>query len=130
MEDKVDIYGKLDALLERRSPDALVDRSLELDDFPVLVEVVGPAEVAAAKAADRRVTDRRMVDRRRSERRAEAEPAVVADPPPGQQGEADIDRLVTLLERRLEELMLRQQAGVEETIRKVLRKELSRRRSS
>ena len=45
-EGSKDLFGKIDALFEKRAPDALVDKGLEYEDFPVLTEVIGSAPAA------------------------------------------------------------------------------------
>lgn len=62
-EGSKDLFGKIDALFEKRAPDALVDKGLEYEDFPVLTEVVGKAPEAQTTWGDpeRRVLDRRAL---------------------------------------------------------------------
>ena len=98
-EGSKDLFGKIDALFEKRSPDALIDKGLEHEDFPLLTDVIAPPESPAlapepelapvsetvaspAQASpessdqpvvfgepERRVWERRRQDRRGEERR-------------------------------------------------------------
>lgn len=127
---KADLFGKIDALLGRRAPDALLDKSLEFEDFPLLTEVVAAASDAPQpgerRLGERRVLDRRLGDRRQAGRRAGDRQA--APPPlPADLG-VDLARLLEVLEQRLTELFIRQQLRMEDAVRKAIRDELDRRR--
>ena len=76
MSGSRDLFGKIDALFEKRDPDVLLDKGLEHEDFPVLTEVVAATEEASARgnaterrAGERRDSERRDRDRRVGERR-------------------------------------------------------------
>lgn len=135
-EDK-DLFGKIDALFEKRAADALVDKGLEYEDFPVLTEVIAPALSAAGwDGGNRRLEERRLAERRQLERRLgdrREDPRRLADRPglapdhPGPSGGEEADRLVQALEQRLTELFIRQQLRLEEVVRKVVRDELEQR---
>lgn len=136
-EDK-DLFGKIDALFEKRAADALVDKGLEYEDFPLLTEVIAPAPAAVGwdggnrfdqdrRQAGRRQEERRLGDRRQDPRRladrAAAEPLARAELPGG-----ETERLVQAMEQRLTELFIRQQLRLEEAVRKAVRDELDRHR--
>ena len=64
-----DLFGKIDALFEKRATGALVDKGLDYEDFPVLTEVVGTAPAAPSTwgGPDRREESRRRCCERRRE---------------------------------------------------------------
>ncbi len=124
-----DLVAKMDALLRKHPPDALIDRGLDDDDFPLLEDVVaaqGEAHGAPGgverRQADRRQAERRTQQRRSGERRQVdarlAEPALTEPP--------DLERLFDALERRLADLFIRQQLRTEDAVRKIVREELAR----
>lgn len=135
-EGSKDLFGKIDALFEKRAPDALVDKGLEYDDFPVLTEVVGTAPAAQFTwgEPERRVFDRRMDNRRQDERRGEErrlgdrrEAEQSEAPPPRPVADKDeVEQLVQAVELRLSDLFIRQQLRLEEAVRKVVREEMGR----
>jgi hypothetical protein len=122
-----DLFGKIDALFEKHGPDALIDRSLEQEDFPVLDEIIEPAPVGPHRAEgdDRRREDRRRLDRRGGDRRQVE--ARLAERP--EFGAGDLDRLFDVIERRLADLFIRQQLRTEEAVRRIVREEIGRRGS-
>ncbi len=130
-EDKPDLFGKIDALLGRRAPDALLDKEPDFEDFPLLTEVVGSNRAAGEerrvrdrRQQDRRGEDRRLGDRRQEGRRAtDARPGNMPPPPPADMG-PEMERLVTAMERRLTDMFIRQQLRMEEAVRKAIRDEL------
>lgn len=138
-ETSKDLFGKIDALFEKRSPAVLVDKGLEGDDFPVLTEVLGtlpaPAQRPEAPMPERRQTERRGAERRQQDRpgpeRRQADRRQVATAPataPRPVVNADeVERLVQAVEARLEDLFIRQQLRMEEAVRKVIREELDKR---
>ena len=135
-EGSKDLFGKIDALFEKRAPDALVDKGLEYDDFPVLTEVVGTAPAAqfAWGEPERRVFDRRMDSRRQEERRGDErrlgdrrEAEQPEAPPPRPVADKDeVEHLVQAVELRLSDLFIRQQLRLEEAVRKVVREEIQK----
>lgn len=135
-EGSKDLFGKIDALFEKRAPDALVDKGLEYDDFPVLTEVVGTAPAAQftwgepeRRVFDRRIDDRRHQDRRGDERRLgdrrEAKQSEALPPRPVADKD-EVEQLVQAVELRLSDLFIRQQLRLEEMVRKVVREEMRR----
>ncbi len=124
-----DLVAKMEALLRKHPPDALIDRGLDDDDFPLLEDVVaahdeqhGAPGGVERRQADRRQADRRTQQRRLGERRQVdarlAEPSMTAPP--------DLERLFEALERRLADLFIRQQLRTEDAVRKIVREELAR----
>lgn len=115
-DDNQDIFGKIDALLEKRAGFGTGEAHRHPDDdFPLLTEVVEPQP----SLQDRRRGDRRMAaDRRQGERRKEflARPdylrATLSD--------EQFNRFLAQFERKLEDLFIRQQLRLEEAIRRAL----------
>lgn len=136
-EASKDLFGKIDALFEKRAPDVLVDKGMEHEDFPVLTEVLGqaPPEPVRPGEPERRVFDRRGVDRRQADRRGQErrlgdrrQANQTAEPPPRPlASKEEVERLVQAMELRLADLFIRQQLRMEEAVRKVIREELARR---
>lgn len=130
-----DIYGKIDALLGRRLAVAPSRDIAELDDFPLLTEVVSrddALEPILPSGWDEEATESppaRGVDAVANED-ADSEPATnfpnLGILPPAY----DLDLLAQLppdpLEDRLAEMVARQQAQLEAMIRRVVREELER----
>lgn len=96
------LYGKMDKLLDKRGPDALIEHAqpvAEPTDFPCLTDVVEPAQ---AKPATRQV---------------EADVAGIEPSP---------DLLATI-ETRLAGLLARHRQEVDEAVRRIVQEELARR---
>jgi hypothetical protein len=145
-ESSKDLFGKIDALFEKRSPDVLVDKGLDHDDFPVLTEVLArPGEKVPPRVfqeqdrrtQDRRGGDRRSEDRRQGDRRQAAQVGQ-ADQPQAELPAAvlpgatlpDEELLAQAVESRLMDLFIRQQLRMEQAMRKLIREEIARYRSS
>lgn len=111
-----DLFGKIDALLGKRAPDALLEKELDIEDFPLLTEVIDSIPDALS-GGDRRLRERRGPDRRVGDRRQ-------GTPPAGM--DAELERLAQAIEQRLAELFIRQQLRTEEAVRRLIREELSR----
>lgn len=118
-DENQDIFGKIDALLEKRAGfgTGKAHRHPE-DDFPLLTEVVEP-QSGKPSLQDRRRSERRLgTDRRLGERRKEAlgrpeaTPATLTD--------EQFNRFMTQFERKLEDLFIRQQLRLEEAVRRAL----------
>lgn len=131
MSGSRDLFGKIDALFEKRDPDVLLDKGLEHDDFPVLTEVVAATEEESARenaterrAGERRDSDRRDQDRRLGDRRQLGLNVPHTPRPPA--ASADFEHLVAAVEQRLSDLFIRQQLRMEEAVRKVIREELGK----
>lgn len=134
-EGNKDLFGKIDALFEKRAPDALVDKGLEHEDFPVLTDVIGTAEPAPMTwgEPERRVLDRRGSDPAQSERRSEdrrlgdrREASQSKELPPRPTAAKDeVEQLVQAVELRLADLFIRQQLRMEEAVRRVIREEMA-----
>jgi hypothetical protein len=136
-----DLFGKIDALFEKRAPDALVDKGLEYEDFPVLTEVIGTAVDAPVSwgEPERRVFDRRRPgqaapthggeERRLEARRSADNPPVLQCPPVNVATDSQNQEsaLPQGMEDRLADLFIRQQLRLEEIVRKVVREELDKR---
>jgi hypothetical protein len=132
-----DLFDKLDALLEKRASDVLVDKGLESGDFPLMTEVVDappPPTIHSNASPERRGGDRRDFDRRQGDRRLgdrrlggrrENDPnqsiasRPVADDP-------QMEALLSAMERRLADLFIRQQLRMEDAMRKTLLPEAAR----
>lgn len=133
-DEKPDLFGKIDALLGKRAPDALLDKGLEFEDFPLLTEVVSAEsetrDEAERRAKERRQTERREIDRRLGDRRQDGRRAGdrrQSEPPPlpGDMG-AEMERLVAAMELRLTDMFIRQQLRMEEAVRKAIRDEVGK----
>jgi biopolymer transport protein ExbB/TolQ len=124
MSESRDLFGKIDALFEKRDPDALLDKGLDHEDFPVLTEMVAASaeQDAQAQAMERRARDRRALERRLGDRRHSGTPL---SPRPQAHGE-DFEQLVSAVEQRLADLFIRQQLRMEEAVRKAIRDELEK----
>ncbi|PIV89265.1 MAG: hypothetical protein COW48_01390 [Hydrogenophilales bacterium CG17_big_fil_post_rev_8_21_14_2_50_63_12] len=124
MTESRDLFGKIDALFEKRALDVLIDKGLEHEDFPVLTEVVAArtAQEAQGLATERRSTHRRIQDRRLGDRRQISAPL---SPRPAATGE-DFEQLVSAVEQRLSDLFIRQQLRMEEAVRRAIRDELEK----
>lgn len=118
-DENQDIFGKIDALLEKRAGFVTAAAHPDpLDDFPLLTEVVEPPS-GKASPQDRRQSERRLgTDRRLGERRKE--PLGRSDATPATLTDEQFDRLLTQLERKLEDLFIRQQLRLEEAVRRAL----------
>ncbi len=125
MSESRDLFGKIDALFEKRALDVLMDKGLAHEDFPVLTEVVAAREEesAQAHATERRANERRDQERRLGERR-QIGLSVPLSPRPAA-GE-DFEQLVSAVEQRLSDLFIRQQLRMEEAVRRAIREELER----
>jgi hypothetical protein len=134
-EGNPDLFEKIDALLWKRAPEALLDKGISHEDFPVLTEVIDPARPTWSgeerRDLDRRQAERRDVDRRLGDRRQEGRQ--LGDrrqpgPPPALSSEMNVDmeRLVAAMEQRLAELFIRQQLRMEEAVRKAIREALDK----
>jgi hypothetical protein len=118
-DDNQDIFGKIDALLEKRAGfgAGALQRHAE-DDFPLLTEVVEVLPGSPARP-DRRQGERRLgVERRQGERRKGA----LAGPeaPRATLSEEQFDRFLARFEQKLEDLFIRQQLRLEEAMRRAL----------
>lgn len=112
MAEQDDIFGKIDALLEKRVGFGTVEVR-EADDFPLLTEVVEPEGAAAFPLERRRGERRQLPDRRRAARGAVETPAGLT--------EAQFERLLAHLEQRLEALFREQDRRIEDALRRALR---------
>jgi len=133
--DDPDLFGKIDALLGKRAPDALLDKGLEFEDFPLLTEVVDPNQETLGegerRAQERRQLDRRELDRRLGDRRLDGRRAGDlrnANPPLSLPSDmsAEMERLMVAMEQRLTDMFIRQQLRMEEAVRKAIRDELDK----
>ncbi len=116
--DDQDIFGKIDALLEKRAGFGTdtVQRHLD-DDFPLLTEVVQP-QTGQAFVQERRQGERRQGDRRQGDRRKGTLGRL--DIPRSTLTEEQFNRFLAEVEHKLEDLFIRQQLRIEEAIRRVL----------
>ncbi|MCX7672249.1 MAG: hypothetical protein N2Z63_01415 [Thiobacillaceae bacterium] len=116
MAEQDDIFGKIDALVEKRAGFGL-GAKVGQDDFPVLTEVVEEAQDKGVRI------ERRQVERRLGDRRQRS--LVDATSNTGTNS-ASIEQIMQRLERKLEDLFIRQQMRLEESVRQAVRKELVR----
>ena len=131
-----DLFGKIDAMLGRRAPDALLEKGLDIEDFPLLTDVVDAAldhwNEAERRDQDRRQNERRQLDRRLGDRRQDGRrqtdrPRV--DAPAGLPADMNgMEGLVAAMEQRLTDMFIRQQLRMEDAVRKAIRDELSKHR--
>lgn len=131
MSGSRDLFGKIDALFEKRALDVLIDKGLEHEDFPVLTEVVAEQDTtnAQAHATERRSADRRELERRDQDRRLGDRRQLGLSVPLSPRAPAaseDFEHLVSAVEQRLSDLFIRQQLRMEEAVRKVIREELEK----
>lgn len=117
MSDHRDLFGKIDALFEKRDADALLDKGMEHEDFPLLTEVVGQDAAAERRRNQRRMDDRRLGDRRQAGTPETSRPLASSD---------EMEALLSAMERRLADLFIRQQLRMEDAVRKVIREELEK----
>jgi hypothetical protein len=111
-----DIFGKIDALLEKRAGfGARESHRQPDDDFPLLTEVVEPRQ---GSLQDRRRGERRETDRRQGERRREAPSR--PDTPRATLSDEQFNRFLARFEEKLEDLFIRQQLRIEEAVRRAL----------
>lgn len=118
-DDNQDIFGKIDALLEKRAGfGAGQAHRRSDDDFPLLTEVVEP-QTDKPSLHDRRQSDRRLgADRRQGERRRETPGWPVS--PRATLSDEQFNRFLTQFEHKLEDLFIRQQLRIEEAICRAL----------
>lgn len=113
-----DIFGKIDALFEKRVGFVGQDpRGRSTDDFPLLTEVVSPGQRPAVE--ERRRADRRQGERRGGERRQDwaAAPTFTDE---------QFARFLAVFEKKLEDLFIRQQLRMEESIVHAVQEALKR----
>ncbi|MGQ9685449.1 MAG: hypothetical protein ACUVT2_03960 [Thiobacillaceae bacterium] len=118
-DDNQDIFGKIDALLEKRAGFGTREGHRQPDDdFPLLTEVVKP-QTDKPSLEDRRQSDRRLgTDRRQGERRKET--LGRPETPRATLSDEQFNRFLAQFEQKLEDLFIRQQLRIEETIRRAL----------
>jgi len=115
-DDTQDIFGKIDAMLSRRS--GFAARSTEVaDEFPLLTEVVSEGTWTISVPPVDALSQPATVPPRVTETPQEETPSM-------RMSEADIDRLAAALEARMSELFIRQQLRIESLVRRVVREEL------
>lgn len=114
-DENQDIFGKIDALLEKRSGFGAAGHAATEEDFPLLTEVVEGQEVATGerRRGERRLgLDRRQGDRRQAGKESPARPTFTDE---------QFSRFLGLFEQKLENLFIRQQLRMEECIRRAIR---------
>lgn len=122
-----DLFGKIDALRGKRAPDALLEKPLQIEDFPLLTEVIDSVPDALS-GEERRSRERRQGDRRQAQAVGAATPPVepMIDVALTSAVQAELVRLVSAMEARLEETFIRQQVRLEEALRRAVREEIRR----
>lgn len=116
MAEQDDIFGKIDALLEKRVGFGAREVR-EADDFPLLTEVV-ELKGAATFPPGLRQGERRQLPKQSLASDLPATPAILT--------EAQFERLLAHLDERLETLFREQEKRVEAAIRRALREISSR----
>lgn len=108
-----DLFIQIDALLGKRSSEALAEKVAELDDFPMLTEIINvdDEQPSSALSSTAHSGERRQADRRTSKRR-KSDPALT-----------DANELAAL-EQRLKDLIDMQRQQLESLIRQIIRDEL------
>jgi len=111
-----DLFVQIDALLGKRSSEALTEKIAEVDDFPMLTEIITvddekvvSAESSTSYPGERRQAERRTLKRRQSEL-----------------GVTDANELAAL-EQRMKDLIDMQREQLETLIRQIIRDELHNR---
>jgi hypothetical protein len=120
-----DLFGKIDALLGKRVPDALLEKELDIEDFPLLTEVVDSIPDALS-GCDRRLRERRLADRRQEDSRMEGEAPAERAPALTAGMSDEMERLVAAMEQRLADIFIRQQLRIEDAVRRAIRDELGK----
>lgn len=118
-DDNQDIFGKIDALLEKRAGFGSRDPHRHSDDdFPLLTEVVEPPS-GNPSLQDRRQVERRLgTDRRQGDRRRDAPGRL--ESPRSTLTDEQFSRFLAQFEQKLEDLFIRQQLRIEEAVRRAL----------
>jgi len=123
-----DLFGKIDALLVKHDPDALIDRGLEHEDFPVLDEVIAVAAEEPAnpngRAMARRHCEPAQMEPSAREQDANAARSAVTVAQAAVLDDAQVSSLLAGLEERLVVLFERQQQRTEAMMRRIVREEL------
>lgn len=111
-----DLFVQIDALLGKRSSEALTEKIAEVDDFPMLTEIINVDDEKVVSSVstntfrgDRRQAERRTLKRRQSEL-----------------GVTDANELAAL-EQRMKNLIDLQREQLEKLIRQIIRDELHNR---
>lgn len=115
MTEQDDLFGKIDALLEKRAG-FRADEARETDDFPLLTEVVELGGDAVDPLERHRTERWHSPDRRKDSEVAETTGAL---------SEVQYARLLAHLERRLEALFREQEGRIEAALRRALREAAS-----
>jgi hypothetical protein len=119
-----DIFGKIDAMLERSDADFLTEKNTASDDFPVLTEVIEEVRSAVCEEPDETNSnlqvERRLADRRVGQRRQSSPTDQAASVP-----ENEVERLLAEMEQRLTALFIGQQSQLDEVLRKAVRDALA-----
>jgi hypothetical protein len=119
-DEPQDIFGKIDALFEKRAGFGVDQHRGGGEDFPLLTDVVGGPAGPPGFAERRRGERRSGTDRRQAGRRSDDTlPHPTLD-------EAQFHRFIALFEQKLEDLFIRQQLRMEESIRRAVREEWER----
>ena len=124
IDKEQDIFGKIDAMLERSDADFLTEKNTASDDFPVLTEVIEEVRSAVCEEPDGRNSslqvERRLADRRVGQRRQSSPIDQAASVP-----ENEVERLLAEMEHRLTALFIGQQSQLDEALRKAVRDSLA-----
>jgi hypothetical protein len=121
IESEKDIIGKINAILEKRDMEALMEKPVSNDDFPMLTEVVDAElhalQVGVVKGFHRHIYDQRLTaERRMGERR-------VAQVEPESSDSAfrhEFECSISALEQKLSDMLIREQLRTEERLTKLI----------
>ena len=98
------VFDKIDALLQRRDSDLLVDRALIQDDFPTLTEILGEQNLNSSNSIEGKCSTS-LVERRLRDRRVSANSKVrYQDLPEPIINVLDVDELLNCMEVEIVEL--------------------------
>lgn len=120
-----DLFGKIDALRGKRAPDALLDKALEIEDFPLLTDVIDSVPDALS-GEERRSRERRQTERRGQDRHPDSPPDAPDGSPLPPQVKVELAQMMAALENRLEEVFIRQQLRLEQALRRAVRDEMGK----
>jgi len=136
-DNEKDLFSKIDALREKRSVGALIEKPASLDDFPVLTEIIGahlePEPVTHEPSTEVSVADARPPVQTLI---SELAPQITATPQtmhaaalPSQPDPVLLETLAHALETRLahelDDWLARQQAELKDQLRQIIRTEIT-----
>jgi hypothetical protein len=116
-----DIFGKIDAILEKRDVEALMEKPVFNDDFPMLTEVIEAEPLVSKDGVGRGVRCQVTDQRRNAERRLGERRISLQDPESGDLAISHgVEMTFSVLEKRLADLLTREQLRSEERLTKLI----------